>query len=805
MKKAIHISFYLILVCTMFLKSQTVWFFRDANNIGYYDSGLAFKTSPSTIEQAGTTNDKIPTNVGFVFQGTNSLKLRWTSQNGGDWLALIIAPGFPSQDITTSDSLAFMVYAPNGLSKAAMPKIFMECSPNNAKTQKYNLGDYNNDIPVNTWTEIRVPLSIFFTDAKNNGIDFTKTKAIILGQNTADATERLIYIDNVRTYKSGGSNALTAPSNLAATGYDSHVELRWTAATGASAYEIWSATEGGNYTLRKSITASNPVYMDFVRDLGNQLNLKYKIRAVGANGGTSNFSNEVTATIKPMTDDELLTMVQRQTFRYFWDNAHPNSGMARERNTSGDIVTTGGTGFGIGAIVVAVERGFITRAEGVKHLLKIVDYLTLADRFHGAFPHWLDGKTGKVVPFSTYDNGGDLVETSFLIQGLLTAKQYFNGSSSDESRLRSSINQIWENVEWDWYRQNNQNVLYWHWSPNYGWRMNFALRGYYEALITYILAVASPTHSVPASIYHQGWAGSPNYTNGQSYYGYKLSVGPLAGGPLFFAHYSFIGFDPRQKKDAYANYFQHNVNQSLINWTYCKENPKKWTGYSAENWGLTSSDDPTGYLAHEPFGYTDNGTISPTAALSSMPYTPQQSIAALKYFYRQEGQKLWGDQGFYDAFNPTRNWYADSYLAIDQGPIICMIENYRTGLLWKYFMQNTEIKPALDAIGFTKDSTSTGLFTPSVLKPFDMQFYPNPISEKGFIDLNINKTETITLSLHDITGRLIKTYCTDKNYTTGKHLIEMNFSDVKSGIYMLILRGGTSQEPKESRCKIVVR
>ena len=793
-------------MCICTLKSQTVWFFRDGTNPGFYDSGLAFKTSPSTIEQAGASGDKIPTNVGTFFQGTNSLKLRWTSQSGGDWSALIIAPGFPSQDISQTDSISFMAFAPSGLTKGAMPKIFMECAPGNTKTKKYNLSDYNNDIPAGIWTEVRVPLNIFFTDAGNSNVDFSKAKAIILGQNVADGTEHIVYIDNVRTYKSGVASALTAPSNLSVVGYDSHSELKWIASSGASSYEIWSNTEGGTSILRKTIEANNPYFLDFVTDLGTNLTLKYKVRAVGANGETSAFSNEATANIKPMSDDELLTMVQRQTFRFFWEYAHPNSGMARERNNSGDVVTTGGTGFGVSAIVVAVERGFITRTEGVKQLLKIVDYLTLADRFHGVYPHWLDGKTGKVVPFSTYDNGGDLVETSFLFQGLLTAKQYFNGNVTDETRLRQTITQLWEGIEWDWYRQGGQNVLYWHWSPNYAWRMNFALRGYYEALITYILGVASPTHGVPASIYNQGWAGSANYKNGQSYYGYKLFVGPNGGGPLFFAHYSFIGFDPRNKKDAYANYFQQNVNQSLINWAYCKTNPKQWVGYSAENWGLTASDDPNGYLAHEPLTNNDNGTISPTAALSSMPYTPKESIDALKYFYRKEGAKLWGEQGFYDAFNPTRNWYANSYLAIDQGPIICMIENYRTGLLWKNFMLNPEIKPALDAIGFVSDSTSTGLFTPSVAKEFDLKFYPNPSTNNGFIEVNIENTDKISLELYDFTGRLIKSYFKNRELQTGKHLLETDFKDVKNGSYLLILttKYANSTQVTESKRRVSV-
>jgi hypothetical protein len=465
--------------------------------------------------------------------------------------------------------------------------------------------------------------------------------------------------------------------------------------------------------------------------------------------------------------------------------------MARERNATPDVITTGGTGFGISAIVVAVDRGFITRAEGVAHLNKIVSFLSVADRFHGIFPHWMNGTTGKVIPFSPKDDGGDLVESSFLFQGLLTARQYFNGNTPAEVQLQNGIKSLWEAAEWDWYLKGGGNVLYWHWSPNFDWQMNFPLKGYYEALITYILAVASPTHKIPARVYHEGWAGLPTYVNGKTFYGNKLFVGPNAGGPLFFAHYSFIGFDPRNIKDAYANYFTHNVNQSLINWSYCKENPKQWTGYSGDNWGLTASDDPDGYLAHEPMSNTDNGTISPTAALSSMPYTPVQSLAALKYFYRTQGAKLFGLMGFYDAYNPHRNWVADSYLAIDQGPIIDMIENYRTGLLWKYFMQSPEIKPALNAIGFTSDAVVTGIN--EVENYTEIKVFPNPAKSKCYLEIDLPSGNRLSLHLFDIQGRHIKKVFENKSYQIGKQMIEVNVNEIPPGQYILKLSGNKLQ------------
>ncbi|MBD1364807.1 beta-glucosidase [Mucilaginibacter sp. ZT4R22] len=401
-----------------------------------------------------------------------------------------------------------------------------------------------------------------------------------------------------------------------------------------------------------------------------------------------------------ISDDALLDLIQKQTFKYFYDFGHPTSGLARERNSSADIVTTGGSGFGIMAMVVGVNRGFISRADGLARMQKIVGFLkTKAATFHGAFPHWLNGATGAVQPFSAQDNGADLVETAYLVQGLLTARQYFSGAGADETTLRADINTIYNNVEWDWFRQGNQNVLYWHWSPSNAWAINMKITGWNEALIVYALAASSPTHSIPKEVYDNGWAINGGMKNGNTYYGVKLPLGIAQGGPLFFEHYSFLGINPTGLTDAYANYEEQTKAHTLINYNYCVANPNNNNGYSANCWGLTASDIENGYTASSPTN--DVGVISPTAAISSLPYTPTQSMAAIRFFYYKLGDKLWGTYGFYDAFNLTNPWFANSYLAIDQGPEIVMIENYRTGLLWNLFMSCPEIKTGMKGLGFT--------------------------------------------------------------------------------------------------------
>ena len=429
---------------------------------------------------------------------------------------------------------------------------------------------------------------------------------------------------------------------------------------------------------------------------------------------SSLFAQNKRASLDPIAsnDTALFRKVQAATFQYFWEGAEPVSGLARERvhldniypQNDQDVVTSGGGGFGVMAILVGIERGFITRAQGVKRLETILQFLETADRFHGAWPHWWNGKTGKVKPFSKYDDGGDLVESSFMLQGLLCVRQYFKNGNQQEKSIAARADKLWKEVDFNFYR-NNQNVLYWHWSPNHEWKMNFAVKGYNECLIMYILAASSPTHAVPAEVYHEGWAMNGKIKDTKISYNLPLSLkhqgNPPNGGPLFWAHYSYLGLDPRGLKDQYANYWDETVNQAKINYEWCVQNSEGFKGYGPNNWGLTASYSVKGYAGHAPSKERDKGVISPTAALSSFPYTPKESMQAMKYWYNEMGDKVWGKFGFYDAFSIHHDWFLPRYLAIDQGPIVVMMENYRTGLLWKLFMSSPEIQEGLTKLGFT--------------------------------------------------------------------------------------------------------
>jgi len=408
--------------------------------------------------------------------------------------------------------------------------------------------------------------------------------------------------------------------------------------------------------------------------------------------------------LSALPDDELLEAVQRQTFRFFWEGAHPDCGLARDRIPVGppdreDLVVTGGSGFGVMALIVAVERGWVSRGEALARLRKMLDFLYRATCYHGVFAHFINGRTAATIPFWRKDDGADLVETSFLIMGLLCARQYFERDTPAEREVRGRISGLWEELEWSWYTQGGRKLLYWHWSPNNGWAMDHEIRGWNECLVTYVLAAGHPRYPIDPHVYHRGFASGTVFRNGRSYYGIPLQLGTAYGGPLFFSHYSFCGLDPRGLKDRHADYWAQNVNHVRINYEHCVANAGKFKGYGAQCWGLTASDDPDGYSAHAPDN--DNGTISPTAALSSLPYAPQEVMRALRYFLSEQGGRIWGRYGFVDAFCEHRNWFANTFLAIDQGPIVLMIENQRSGLLWKLFMSVPEVQAGLRRLEFS--------------------------------------------------------------------------------------------------------
>lgn len=496
------------------------------------------------------------------------------------------------------------------------------------------------------------------------------------------------------------------PIDLTATGYAAHVELKWTNHSRFD-YNIYCADAGSdNYQLRG--TTDQAYYFDFVENPLQAHSLTYRVVPVGMDVKASDAVKfQVHATTSIYSDEQLLNMIQQYTTQYFFDFAEPVSKMARERsnNWQGDIVTTGGTGFGIMALIAGAERGYFPDSTLINYLNDIISFLSTIERFHGAWAHWYDARTGLPFSFSQYDDGGDLVETAFLVQGLLTAQEWLKQQDSEKAReLAFQINKLWQEVEWSWYTRGEEQTLYWHWSKNFGWKMNHAIKGFDETFITYVLAASSPTYPIRPEVYHKGYTNSKVFFNDSTYYGIKLPLGMDYGGPLFFTHYSFLGLNPNGLSDQYANYFERNLAHAMIHYRYAIDNPQKHIGLGEKSWGFTSSDDPlVGYTSHHPGTKDENGTIAPTAAISSIVYTPKESMQAIRYFYYELGPILFNRYGFYDAFNlgmVEGQQVVRSYLAIDQGPIAVMIENYRSQLLWNLFMQNEDIRNGLTRLGF---------------------------------------------------------------------------------------------------------
>lgn len=509
--------------------------------------------------------------------------------------------------------------------------------------------------------------------------------------------------------------AFATPQSLVAEAHDSRVDLIWERQSDRDdqKYQVYRA-ESADGEFERITDVEKPhdfhVYSDFLGHNGRAY--FYRVTRVREDGSESPPSAVVSATPAAMSDEELLTSLQQASFRYFWDYGHPVSGVARAGfKINRDTCTSGGTGFGIMTIMVGADRGFVSREAAAARILKQVRFLQdKVERYHGAWPHRFNGRTGETIPFfDPADNGGDLVETAYVIQGMLAARQYFDRDDPVENELRERITTLWEEVEWDWYlREEGGTTLFWHWSPDHGWKKNHRIRGFNECMITYILALASPTHPIPDAAYEEGWIhDETRYGNGSEYYGIRKFVGRPMGGPLFFTHYSYMGLDPRAVTDRFCNYFENNRNKALINRAWCIDNPGNFEGYGDLIWGLTSSQNPKGYRAHAPMPDRDDGTVAPTGALSSMPYTPEESMATLRHFYHKLGDRIWltGGVGFCDAFNLGAGWYSPDLLAIDAGPIAPMIENHRTGLCWREFMKNREITDTLQRLGIaTKQS-----------------------------------------------------------------------------------------------------
>lgn len=668
-----------------------------------------------------SVNNKLPVSKNVFHTPGNALQLQYKNASNGKWRATIFRREIRGQDhFKKASFFSFWMMVDEHITSAKDFPYIQFMFFDSTLTPPFAVSTSS----VKEWQRIVVPSDIIRTfETKPFTFESDKPSDVIgvvfSQQPGTDSKQYTIYIDDMQFLSSDSSISLASiPIITGAKGYAKHCDISWKQVNDRNVHlvKIFRSENGKDYT---NIGVQYPYinrYTDYTGETGKKY--FYKISFVNESFDETKRSLPVTASTRYMNDEELITMVQEACFRYYWEAAERNSGLAKE-NIHGrqNMIASGASGFGIMALLVGTERKFITRKESVERFVTIVNFLDKAETFHGAYPHFVDGPTGKAEPFfGTRDNGADLVETSFLMQGLLAARQYFSGKDANETLIRNKINKIWRKVEWSWFRQYpGSKFLYWHWSPDQGWIINHNLIGWNETMVTYLLAIASPTYGVPASMYYTGWANQDStgqqyrqgwgqttdgsmYSNGKTYYGVKLDVGVSNGGPLFFTHYSYMGYDPRLINDKYTNYFKNNQNIARINYNYCIENPLHFKGYGDSAWGLTASDGPFSYAADEPVQQQDHAKITPTGAISSFPYLPAEAMKALKNYYFNYGKFLWGEYGFKDSFSPEMNWCSEIYMGLNQAPMVVMIENYRTGLIWKLFMSSPGIREGIQKL-----------------------------------------------------------------------------------------------------------
>jgi hypothetical protein len=683
----------------------------------HYSSGQA-----SGGSQLALVDGKLPVTTGHFISGPNALRLAWTSAKGGNWSAEINSYRWrnrPSRWAGTT--LYFWAWSDEPIAARDLPQLALvdalKQDWSNNSTAPLPLSRFSGDIPAKRWVRIAIPLTQF-PPTSFGGFDPQRVSSLVLSQGAGvDGKPHELILDDLRLQPDPGPSAVPpAPEGLTAKGYERHVLLQWQPVSDpdVAQYVVARSLNGARWMPVGVQRAGVTRYVDWIGDPHTRA--KYRVTARTSALVESAPSNEAAAATHPMTDDELLTMVEEASFHYYWDAAEPVSGMARESQPGNDdMIALGASGFGVMAMIVAAERGFVPREAAVQRMLKITRFLERADRFHGAWGHFISGRTGHVIPhFQIYDDGADLVETSFMMEGLLAARGYYTRNTPSERELRDSITKLWDGVDWDWFRATpKRDALYWHWSPNYGWAIHFRLEGWNEVMITYLLAIASPTHPVPPSIYYTGYTGHDGtdpYGTPRTYFGITTTQSyipptkdsPGSTGPLFFSHYSFLGYDARDVRDRFSDYFETNRALARISQAYSIANPKNFKGYGANSWGLTAVDGPDDtYHEYKPF-LEDDGTIAPTGAVASYPYTPGASLAAIKHWYRDLGDRLWGIYGFIDSFNQQEDWYSGIYMGLNQAPQTVMIENGRTGLVWRAFMSNPEIREMQRKLGLTR-------------------------------------------------------------------------------------------------------
>ena len=504
-----------------------------------------------------------------------------------------------------------------------------------------------------------------------------------------------------------GSAAIAAPTDLVEHAGDRSIILHWhpVSASDLVGYHVYRATSPTTPFERQSTTlVTTNRFVDFAVD--NNHTYYYRVRAVTMSGQESDASAPISATPHVLDDDAFLDLVQRTAFDYFWYEANPKNGLIKDRSTDTSPCNITAVGFGLSVLTIGIDRGWISREAGRERVHTTLTFLWNsphgpeqdATGYKGFYYRFLDMQTGQRV----WNSELSTVDTALLLSGVLHVQQYFNQDNAVETDIRALADALYRRTDWAWMQVRPPKIGH-GWHPETGF-LPYDWSGYNEATILYLLALGSPTLPVSDAAW-RAWTSTYAW---QSHYGFDFVMFP----PLFGHQYPHVWIDFRGLQDAYMrdkgiDYFENSRRATLANQAYAVANPKQWDDYSEHVWGLTASDSPTDYNARgAPPALNDDGTITPTAPGGSFAFTPLKSLASLRYMYENYRTQLWGPYGFKDAFNPSHEWFSTDYLGINQGPIVLMIENHRTGRIWHAFMQNTAIQRGLDRAGFVSVSAA---------------------------------------------------------------------------------------------------
>ncbi len=760
----------------------------DVAGTGFRDASFGFADGGDELRLVNGA--KMPVEAGHAYSGATSGLLQFRHA-GGVWELFIAREKWEPVDLSELDSLVLFVNGSEALPGAELPRLGLESANGNNKTPLVNLQDYLDELDADTttWQRVSVPLSAF---EPYGAFDLAQVKTVRFANGGANPATRILWIDYTHAVGEAGDVTPAAPpSGLVTRAGDRSVLLHWDQNTEANlaGYRVYRALSSSGPFEPASDLLSNNHFAD--AEVENGQTYHYLVRAVNNVDLESADSQTISATPAELDDEAFLDFVMQTAFDYFWYEANPENGLVRDRSRPGSAASVAAVGFGLSALTVGIDHGWITRAEGVERVLTTLRTFWNGPQgpeasgvigYKGFFYHFLNMETATrsgTTELSTID-------TALLLGGVLHVGEYFDRQAPEEAEVRALADSLYNRVDWTWAQVRPPAISH-GWKPESGF-IPFDYRGYNEAMLLYLLALGSPTHGVAPEAW-QAYTG-PYNDKWQTHYGYTFLIFP----PLFGHQYSHVWIDFRGIRDAFMrgkgiDYFENSRRATLAQQAYAVANPNRRAGYGADMWGFTASDGPDGYRARgAPPAQNDDGTLTPTAPGGSYAFTPEASLNVLRAMYDAYRSELWGPYGFRDAFNPGRNWFASDYLGIDQGPILLMIENGRTGRVWEVFARNESIRRGLGRAGFTPAVIvpSEDFEAPPNQTMFDGAF-PNPFSGTVEIRYTLSEPGDVTVKLYDALGREVAALV-DGLEPAGSHTVAFDASALPGGVYYCVLR-----------------